>query len=278
MKKALALIGLSILFSACEFGQPEKQKVEIEEIPIAQFVEYEVISINENKGPCVKDSTANNCLSFNIEYPKINSGAASAESLNAINEAIKVSIFAYAFVNETPSSFNELIDELGTEYEDVLTSFPDYAASWSVEINSDIIYQDSSFISIATTIYSYTGGAHANNNQVYKSFDLATGKPISLEDILIKGYEEDLNQAAEIEFRMLKEIPPNITLEDKGYVFKNGKFGLNDNFAIINNRLLFYYNSYEIASYAEGPTELELKITDYVNLIDQNGVLHALKN
>ena len=31
MKKALALIGLSILFSACEFGQPEKQKVEIEQ-------------------------------------------------------------------------------------------------------------------------------------------------------------------------------------------------------------------------------------------------------
>lgn len=279
MRKALALVAFCILLNSCEFGQPEKkQQTEIEEIPIAKFVDYEVTTINEEKGPCATNSTAKNCLSFSIEYPQLKSGTASKEALNEINEAIMSSIFDYAFVNNKPSSFGQLIDELGKEYDDILASFPDYKASWSIEINSDIIYQDSSFISVATTIFSYTGGAHPNSNQVYKSFNLNTGKAITLDDILVNGFEEELNESAEIEFRMLKEIPPAFTLEEKGYVFEGGKFKLNDNFAIINESILFYYNPYEIASYADGPTEIELKLTDYVNLIDPNGVLHALKN
>ena len=278
MKQFILILVLCTTLFACEFGQSKQTNDLIEEAPIAQYVEYEVISINERRGPCENDTTSGKCVEFRIEYPQIKQGTASSEALLSINESIKASIFDYAFVNEKPSSFENLMGELGTEYEDVLASFPDYAASWSVEINSDIIYQDSSFISIATTNFSYTGGAHPNSNQVYKSFDLATGQAITLNDILIKGYEEDLNESAEIEFRMLKEIPPNISLEERGYVFEGGKFKLNDNFAIINNSLLFYYNAYEIASYAEGPTEIELKLTDYVNLIDQNGVLHALKN
>ncbi len=276
---SLIFLHLLLLVNACEFGQTEKeQAVEIEEQPIAKFVDYKVVTINEDKGPCVTDSTAQNCLTFRIEYPRIKSGLTNEEALNAINGSIKSSIFDYAFVNNKPTSFEQLIEELKTEYNDVLSSFPDYKASWSIEINSDIIYQDSSFVSIATTIFSYTGGAHANSSQVYKSFNLNTGEAITLDDILVKGYEEELNESAEIEFRMLKEIPPAFSLEEKGYVFEGGKFKLNDNFAIINKSLLFYYNPYEIASYAEGPTEIELRLTDYVNLIDANGILHAIKN
>ena len=279
MKKALTFVAFCILLNSCEFGQPEKkQQPEIKEIPIAKYVDYEVTTIKEEKGPCATDSTANNCLSFSIEYPQIVSGAVSKEAQDAINSSIKSSIFDYAFVNNKPDSFDQLIEELATEYEDILSSYPDYKASWSIEINSDIIYQDSSFISLATTIFSYTGGAHPNSNQVYNSFNLQTGEIVTLDDILIQGYEEELNESAEIEFRMLKEIPPAFTLEEKGYVFEEGKFRLNDNFAIINKSLLFFYNPYEIASYAEGPAEIELKLTDYVHLIDPNGVLHELKN
>ena len=278
MKKVLAFAVLSFVFSACEFGQPKEKLTDIEEFPIAQFVNHEIVSIDLHKGPCEKDSLATNCLTFNIEYPQITSATRGQVSTDSLNRSIKESIFEYLFEAERPSSFEELINEMTNEYEDVLTSFSDYTAPWTIEINSDIIYQDSSFISIATTIFTYTGGAHPNTNQVYRSFNLKNGKPILLEDMLTKGYEDELNESAEIEFRMLKEIPPNISLEERGYVFEEGRFRLNNNFAIINKSLLFYFNAYEIASYAEGPTEIELKLTDYVNLIDQNGVLHALKN
>ncbi len=278
MRTTLLFLLLSLFITACQFGPKDREESDIEEIPIAQYVDYEIISIDQNKGPCENDSTATNCITFNIEYPQIVSFTNTSESTDSLNQSIKQSIFDYLFVNERPTSFEDLVKEMTDEYEDVLASFPDYASSWTIEINSDVIYQDSSFISLATTIFSYTGGAHPNSNQVYRTFDLTSGRPITLSDILVKGYEDELNESAEIEFRMLKEIPPNISLEERGYVFEGGRFALNDNFAIINNSLLFYFNAYEIASYAEGPTEIELKLTDYVNLIDQNGVLHALNN
>ena len=42
--------------------------------------------------------------------------------------------------------------------------------------------------------------------------------------------------------------------------------------------LLFYFNPYEIAPYALGGTLLELKLTDYVNLIKDGSVIEDLKN
>ncbi len=278
MKKHLIPISFIFILSACEFGAKKPAIVE-EETPdaIPTFVEYEIEVLDKKSGPCEQDSLSSQCATYSVEYPVI-TGLLGEQATAQINENIKSTIFDYAFLTEKPESFQSLIEELSTEYASILKEYPNYSASWSMEINSDIIYQDSSFISVASTIYSYTGGAHPNSYQVYRSFDLATGNPITLADILIPEYEDELNQAAEIEFRMLKEIPPNEELKDKGYFFEGGNFLLNDNFAIINKSLIFYFNPYEIAPYAVGPTELELKLTDYINLINENGVLHGLKN
>ena len=269
---------LLILISGCEFGTQTEQKDEVE-IPeaIPQYVDYRVETIRKKFGPCAQDSLATQCADFVVEFPVI-TGKVKPEVVERINENIKSNIFDYAFLTEKPETFESLIEEMSTEYEEVLKEFDNYSASWSMEITSDIIYQDSAFISVATTIYSYTGGAHPNSYQVYRSYDLQNGQSIALKDILKIGYEKPLNEAAEIEFRMLKEIPPAESLKEEGYFFENGSFALNENFAIINKSLIFYFNPYEIAPYANGPTELELKLTDYVDLIKESGVLHDLKN
>ncbi|MBO6760471.1 MAG: DUF3298 domain-containing protein [Roseivirga sp.] len=77
---------------------------------------------------------------------------------------------------------------------------------------------------------------------------------------------------------MTKEIPPTESLEERGYWFENDRFELTENFAIINKSLIFYFNPYEIAPYAMGPTELELKLTDFVSLIKEGGVIENYKN
>lgn len=278
MKNYLATLLLLCLITSCEFGtQTPKETTEDLAEAIPKYIDYRVEVINKKSGPCAQDSQSAQCANFVVEYPVI-TGKVSSEVIEAINENITSDIFDYAFLSEKPETFESLIQEMSDEYDKVLEEFKDYSASWSMEITSDIIYQDSSFISVATTIYSYTGGAHPNAYQVYRSYDLQNGQSIELKDILSNGYEESLNQAAEIEFRMLKEIPPTESLKDKGYFFEKGSFALNDNFAIINKSLIFYFNPYEIAPYASGPTELELKLTDYVDLINENGVLHDLKN
>lgn len=278
MKRPLLLLYIIFSISACSFGSKKEEALSVETPDaIPRFVDYEVEAIHGQSGPCALDSLSKQCIEYNVEYPKI-TGMVTGIVMEKINENIKSNIFDFAFISDKPESFESLIKELSQEYTDILKDIPDYKASWSMEINSDIIYQDTAFISVASTIYSYTGGAHPNTYQVYRSYDLKTGKAITLSDLLKIGFEEDLNESAEIEFRMLKEIPPSQALKSKDYFFENGTFQLNDNFAIINRSLIFYYNAFEIAPYAIGPTELELKLTDYINLIKDTGVLNAYKN
>jgi len=278
MKKLLCLL-FALAISACQFGEKRKPASPIiEPEPITKFVDYRVEKIDHKTGPCLSDSTSKRCVVFQIEYPVIN-GMVSQPVMDKINRGIENDILSSAPVEEGEiKSINGMMEGLSRSYSDLISEFEDYEQAWVVEINADILYQSKHYISLASTIFNYTGGAHPNNNQLYKSYNLQTGEAISLDDLFIDGFENSLNQSAEIEFRMQKEIPPNNSLESAGYWFEDNRFKLNDNFAIINNSLIFYFNPYEIGPYSLGATELELKLTDYVDLIDPNGPISALKN
>lgn len=277
MKRLAPLLFLCLL--ACEFGKKSTPVTTEEEPSTFQgtFVEYEIREIDEKAGPCVADSTSKRCINVEISYPAILKGAGQTV-LDSLNANIKASILEYAFVTEKSENFDDLVEEIGNEYKIVTRDFPDYETPWQLEVTSDIIYQDSLFISVASTIYSFTGGAHAISYQVYRSYDLQTGKTITLGDLLEPAYEIELNEAAELEFRMAKQIPPSRDLDDEGYFFEGNRFKLNQNFAIMNRSLLFFFNPYEIAPYALGSTELELKLTDYVKLIKDGSVIQKYKN
>lgn len=275
--KKLSLFLVLGLFS-CNFGDKAKDNKAREEQPAFQgtSVEYEISKVEEEGGPCGNDENKA-CVAVSISYPSILKGV-SQVILDSLNRNIQSTILDYAFISEKPDNFESLIGEIQKEYESVNKEFPDYNTPWQLEVNADIIYQDSLFISVASTIYSFTGGAHPNSYQVYRSYDLVTGKALTLDDLLETGYDLDLNEAAELEFRMAKRIPPSRDLDDEGYFFEGNRFKLNSNFAIMNKSLLFYFNPYEIGPYALGATELELKLTDYVKLIKDGSVIEDLKN
>lgn len=277
MKNILGLILFAAAISACSFGEKNKQVVETSEVEaIAQYVDYRIEKIDEKHGPCLTDSTTKQCILFQIEYPVI-TGKVDQAIAQVINKNIKADILEMAMGAENAESFQAFIDELSGSYDSLINDFDDYAQSWGFEINSDILFQHQNFISVATSVFTYTGGAHPNNSQVYRSYDLRTGQAIRLDNILQEGYAAALNNAAEIEFRMLKEIPPSESLESAGYWLKEGVFQLNNNFAIINQSLMFYFNPYEIGPYALGATELELKLSDYGALIKAEGAIGYLK-
>lgn len=271
--KSLLPILLLLIVSSCSFGEKEtvNKQVELEEAP-ATFISYDLKKIVQKKGPCASDSTNIGCLNVNINYPILSDGPVQ-NVISSINKRIKEDIFEHAFINEKPESFESLITEITEGYEDVLEAYKNYSTEWSLEISSDIIHQSSKFISLATSIYSYTGGAHPNSYLVYKTYDLKTGNRVFLNDLFVEGFEDKLNPAAEIEFRMNHEILPSIKLSDAGYFFEEDKFILNDNFAVMDGSLLFYFNPYEITSYAQGPDELQIGFSDYKALIKPGSIL-----
>jgi len=273
MKLYFSIISISLLIFGCSFKKKEATSNKEEQINIPEsFITYDFKTISDTSGPCASDSTKTACLNISISYPILSEGPFQ-NVISNINKNIKRSIFENLFINEKPKSFQSFIDELSTEYKEVIESFEDYTTNWQLEVSSDIIYQTPKLISIATSIYSYTGGAHGNSILVYKSYNLKTGEEITLSDFLKEGFEEVLNSAAEIEFRMNNEIPPSTKLSEADYFFEDDKFKLNDNFAVMDNSLIFYFNSYEITNYAAGPDELEIRISDYKDFIKLNSVI-----
>lgn len=92
------------------------------------------------------------------------------------------------------------------------------------------------------------GSAHGLYHKEYVNFDLNKKKRISLQDLVVNGAEEKLKQAL--------YDSNSMWLED--HSIESSKFQVSDNFYYGVNGIVFVYPLYELASYAEGMSELTL--------------------
>jgi hypothetical protein len=81
---------------------------------------------------------------------------------------------------------------------------------------------------------------------------------INLRSIIFlkEGYEEKLTQLGEKAFRKERALTDTASLQKNYFEFPANKFTLNQNYGFTKEGIVFYYNSYEIAAYAAGPTEV----------------------
>lgn len=97
--------------------------------------------------------------------------------------------------------------------------------------------------------YSYAAGAaHGMYHTEYVNFALKQQKRLSLKDIVLKGKEQDV----------LNQLYDENALWLENHVIERANFKLSDNFYYGVNGIVFVYPLYELASYAEGMTELTL--------------------
>lgn len=133
----------------------------------------------------------------------------------------------------------------------------EYVQLWSIDAG---VYftETKKTITVALSEYNYAGGAHPNSSLAYVHLDKKSGATLHLEDFF-----EDipaLTKVAEKYFREARELGADDNLEEAGFWFENGVFQLNDNFIFEEDKLIFFYNNYEITSYAAGATEVVIPI------------------
>ena len=133
-----------------------------------------------------------------------------------------------------------------------------------------------SIVSFQSEFYHFTGVAHGMTGVYFANFNSQNGKRLMLSDLLIAGYEHELNKVAEKIFRKVRELKSEDNLEEAGFWFEGNKFSLNDNFGIKTDGLVFFFNSYEIAPYAMGPTEILIPYKGIKNLVKQEGLLNKV--
>jgi hypothetical protein len=206
--------------------------------------------VAESAKGCAYDSL--NCSRFSVNYPEF----------PGLNEKVQASI-SRSFVMmvrgdaEDPRDSFELLGEgFLKDYADFRKDFPDWSASWQRNIDVSLLLLGDSLLSLQYTEESYTGGAHGNNLVAFINLDPKTGEVIKLDRLLKPGYKEALRALGEEIFRTNRELADTASFENNGFQFTNNRFALNDNYGFSREGISFYFNSYEVAPYSMGPTEV----------------------
>jgi len=240
-------------------GCSEEETI-IEKVQYQQQRFVKTLDCNENDPGCSR---------VVIEFPAIES----APGPTAADSIMKV-VGSFIF-DETSGSKN--LDSLMNGFIEMVREFREdnrnsaMGLMW-METMVEIIGDTNGVISLRAEIEGYTGGAHGFSTTLFANRDSYTGREVILEDILIEEYEEPLTAAGEKVLRRQQGLGPEDNLEKAGFWFPEGNFYLNDNYAIIGRGLVFYYNAYEIAAYAHGPTEILIEYDDIGNLISEEGL------
>jgi hypothetical protein len=225
---------------------------------------YEMKAFERSTGDC--EDPYRDCASVRLRYPEITE-TPYVDAQGGLNAFILQALLVPRSEEDHPEDVEDLAEGFFSEYRKIKQDMPDYSTGWSLERNITVVYNAPQILSLEMSEVTFTGGAHPNSTTNYVSLDVSTGMMLALSDIIMDDHMKALNEIAEGEFRRIKEIPAGQGLDQAGFWFEDGKFDLNDNFAITDEGLVFYFNNYEIASYADGPTRLLIPYEELKPLI-----------
>ena len=102
----------------------------------------------------------------------------------------------------TATTVSEASKEFIDTYRMHLAEFPDMPAAYEVEATISESFQDEQYLSLETTQYTYTGGAHGYGSTSFLLFDKETETALRFKDVISDW--EAFQQFVETEFRSLK--------------------------------------------------------------------------
>ncbi len=232
---------------------------------------YQMKSFTKEFGEC--GSLSNYCVSVKINYPFFTAtkNPVIKDSLNSqIDRMILQPVFEWKI-----NSLEKLADSLIADYKKLKTEFPDIPIRYELERRINVILNKGNIISLEFKEYSFLGGAHPNSLMNFINLNIRTGQKIALDQLFKKGFEEELNLIGEKKFREARQLNLEDNLEKSGFWFKENKFSLTSNFLITQAGLKFFFNDYEVAPHAIGPTEIFISYNEIKYMINNEGLLSS---
>ncbi len=177
-----------------------------------------------------------------------------------INKQIEEFIIASLLMGEHTVAKAKTINEAAVGFIDVFkkdkAQFPDMAGDYFAEINVRELSTTATVYSFECRQYLFTGGAHGYGSVAFLNIDAKTGEEITLKKLVKdkKGFQEFAEKQFKNQYKIAVDAPVNST----GFWFKDEKFNLPETAGFTSDSIIFVYNQYDIASYAEGPIELKL--------------------
>ena len=251
MKYTVGFLLFTVLFSCT--------KTEEKITPIS--FEYQTFRV-ESKGGCKSDTLQ--CAYFEVTYPKFT-------GLDTpVVKTVKQKIDAAVSMGNPESQGHDMknIGEIFIQdYDDFKSEIPEAFGGWHYTAKVTVEVLTDTLLSLSVNDEYYTGGAHGGSGIYFINVNPKTGTEFTLDNLLKPDYNETLTQIGDKIFRQTKQLSDTASLTDNYFEFPEDKFELNKNYGFKKEGIVFYYNNYEIAPYAAGPTEVLIPYNDLKDLL-----------
>lgn len=169
---------------------------------------------------------------------------------------------------EAADSFvTRYVSEYQRDYGEMYKADMGHGASYNCEyiVRTRVIDDNDKYYTYIADIYNYGGGAHGISYVVARNIDASTGKIVSLKDIFVPGYENELNDLIVKSLCKKYDVADLEALRERT-IFYGIDVYAPDNYIIGNDDITFIYSSDEIASHAEGEIRATIKNSDLEKL------------
>lgn len=249
MKKTLFLTAiLALTFAAC--GTKTNPNV----TPNPPAVTEAALSFE-----LLKDSLKDKNLTVTVELL-----VAKGKGSEAINEVINQKVCEVLTMgDEKVANLRNYKDMFAYLQKAFKESYPDGdlggMMGWNFEFAMRNHYKSPTYLCLGFDSYSFAGGAHPSTYSGFINIDLASNKVLTNNELLDSA---KIMPAVDAAFRehWKAELPKNVTYEGAGFFIEKNNLPLAQNIGVSDNKVIFYYNPYEIAAYAMGPTVLEIPL------------------
>jgi hypothetical protein len=231
-------------------------------------VEFELVKKHEKYGDCGYSP----CAEFLLIYPIMKNDV----QKDKINKKINATLIAQ-YTKEEKRKFDNIeqaIEDFFKKYKiEENKAKADAKPMWGSHHEIEIICNAFYILTLEFFSTAYEGSGQPSNEITYLSFDLQTGNPLTLKDVLISGYEKELTQIGKQIFKENYGFKDIDDLRKEGFSFKDGKFTLNNNYGFSKQGIIFQYNPLEIGANAIGAPQLLIPYQQIKHLIKKDGLL-----
>lgn len=201
----------------------------------------------------IADANTNPAYTFKVHYPQIDN--ASSPAALAFNQTSK-----------------KMAEDLLASYQKNLKTYvstpdPSFSSSF-METDYQVIHGTDGLLSILFSVSDYwSGAAHPNSYSMVMNFNLMAGKKIDLKDLFLPNvnYLQIISDycAADLKKRDRLEFPEGVLPKAENF----------QNWVFADQGLIFYFDPYQVASYAMGPSQVMVPYAALKSAVDSAGPL-----
>ena len=256
MKKIVCLLILMVLSSTSlkaygkDFGNNDGNV----RISLPRFVNYKDTKVFSEME---KVNIVNREESYSNEYISVNIYKPEVHILNNIKSQEAINLKINTIIDEFK---NRVLEDSKRDNEFNKTNgLP--IKQYVVNVNNTIHYNRNDILSLTLHLYSYMGGAHGSTKDISLNIDTNTGNNGSLKDFL--GNNEGYDEIILNEIKRQVNINPEMYFKES--VDKITKLPYNQNFFLIDDNIVVYFDEYEIAPYVAGRPEFIIPLSKFPN-------------